>query len=200
MDIKNIIFDFGGVLVDWNPRYVYTDIFEEVSEMEYFLANICTNEWNTQQDAGRSLAEGTAILQRQFPEYETLIGYYYGRWEAMLKGAIAENVALLTPLSEKYRLFGLTNWSAETFPVALDRFSFFRKFEGIVVSGEEKMIKPDKALFHVILRRYQLKAEESVFIDDTRKNIDAAHAMGFHTVHLHDGVSLEAELKRMNVL
>jgi len=200
MEIKNVVFDFGGVLVDWNPRYLYKTIFKDTSEMEYFLANICTGEWNTMQDAGRSLAEGTELLQKQFPEYHSLIGDFYGGWEQMLNGEISENVALLPRLKKKYKLLGLTNWSAETFPVALQLFPFFGQFEGIVVSGTEKMIKPDKAFFHVLLRRYRIKAEHSLFIDDTLKNIDAAKAMGFHTIHFHDGVNLEEQCKKMGVL
>lgn len=200
MDIKNIVFDFGGVLVDWNPRYLYETLFEETSEMDHFLSHICTMEWNSRQDAGRSLAKGTALLQNRFPEHKIMIAHFYDGWETMLKGEIPENTALLPRIKEKYRLFGLTNWSAETFPVALDRFPFFKHFEGIVVSGEEKMIKPGKDIFHVLLDRYGLAAEASVFIDDTLPNIQAAAELGFHTIHFHEGVSLEAELKKMGLL
>ena len=200
MEIKNIIFDFGGVLVDWNPRYLYKNLFEDKLQMEYFLANICNEDWNLRQDAGRSLAEGTAELQKQFPEYESMIQYYYDKWEVMLKEEISQNVSLLYRLNKKYRLFGLTNWSGETFPVAFNRFSFFKEFEGIVVSGDEKMIKPDKEIFHLLLARYQLNAKDSIFIDDNIKNINTAKEIGFHTIHFNNGMDLENQFNQMNII
>ena len=200
MDIKNIIFDFGGVLVDWNPRYLYENVFEDKIEMEYFLTNICSEAWNIQQDKDRSLAEGTAILIEQFPEYSEMIRLFYDQWEVMLKSSIVENVNLIPQLKENYKLYGLTNWSAETFPIALKRFSFFEEFDGIVVSGTEKLIKPDKAIFHVLLSRYQLSAAESVFIDDNIHNINAALEIGFHTIHINGSMNLEEELIKLNIL
>lgn len=201
MNIKNIVFDFGGVLVDWNPRYLYETLFEDRQEMEYFLTHICSEAWNVQQDAGRSLAEGTRVLQEQFPEHKAMIRRFYDDWEVMLKSDIPQNTALLPKLNEKnYRLFGLTNWSGETFPLALKRFSFFEAFEGIVVSGDEKMAKPDKEIFHLLLERYRLNAGNSVFIDDNIHNINAAKAIGFHTIHFSDGVNLEQQLKQMQLL
>src|SRR4029078_6303569 len=148
-NINSIIFDFGGVLVDWNPRYMYKDVFENNSEMELFLTQICSEDWNLQQDKGRSLSEGTRVLQDKFPEHRTNIQLYYDQWEKMLKSDIPENVAILPQLKLKYKLYGLTNWSSETFPVALKRFSFFKYFDGIVVSGEEKMVKPDEDIFYL---------------------------------------------------
>ena len=200
MDLKNIIFDFGGVLVDWNPRYLYENVFEDKIEMEYFLTNICSEAWNIQQDKDRSLAEGTAILIEQFPEYSEMIRLFYDQWEVMLKSSIVENVNLIPQLKENYKLYGLTNWSAETFPIALKRFSFFEEFDGIVVSGTEKLIKPDKAIFHVLLSRYQLSAAESVFIDDNIHNINAALEIGFHTIHINGSMNLEEELIKLNIL
>jgi 2-haloacid dehalogenase len=200
MKIKNIIFDFGGVLVDWNPRYLYKDLFEDKSQMEYFLVNVCNESWNQQQDAGRSIAEGNAILQKQFPEYKEMIQLFYEKHDVMLKSEIAENVNLLYRLKEKYRVFGLTNWSGETFPIALKKFPFFKEFEGIVVSGDEKIIKPDKELFYILLDRYKLKAMDSVFIDDNIKNIESAKDIGFHTIHFSNGVNLADEFNKMNVL
>lgn len=200
MKIKNIIFDFGGVLVDWNPRYLYKNVFDDVTQMEYFLSHICTEEWNLQQDKDRTLQEGTLLLQKQFPEYAHLIQLFYDQWEVMLKGEITENVKLLPLLKKNYPLFGLTNWSAETFPIALRRFSFFSLFDGIVVSGEEKIIKPDKAIFKVLLDRYQINATESLFIDDNRSNIIAANEMGFQTIHINNNIILEEELKKRKVL
>lgn len=199
MQIKNIIFDFGGVLVDWNPRHFYKNIFDNELEMEFFLKNICNDEWNQHQDKGRSFAEGIEILVKQFPDYETNIKLYFNNWESMLNGEIVENARILKLLKGKYRLFGLTNWSAETFPVALKKFSFFNEFEAIVVSGQEKMIKPDKEIFYLILNRYKLKAEESVFIDDNFDNIITAKEIGFHSIHLNNN-NLEKELIKRNIL
>lgn len=200
MNIKNIIFDFGGVLVDWNPRYLYKTVFDDAIQMEYFLTNICTEEWNLQQDKDRTLQEGTQILIKQFPEQEALIKLFYDQWEVMLKGEITENVKLLPQLKKNYPLFGLTNWSAETFPIALNRFPFFKNFDGIVVSGIEKMIKPDKELFYTLLNRYQIRAIDSLFIDDNINNIIAAKEIGFHTIHINDSIILEDELKKMKLL
>lgn len=195
--IKNIIFDFGGVLVDWNPAYLYSKVFADKEEMDYFLNEICTTEWNSKQDAGRSLAEATEELLVKFPKYSNQIEMFYGNWQAMLGGAINENVALLKPLKEKYKLYGLTNWSAETLPEAFNIFPFFQEFEGVVVSGAEKLVKPDAQIYKVLLSRYKLKASECLFIDDNKDNIEAAEILGFHTIHFTRGVNLENELQQL---
>jgi 2-haloacid dehalogenase len=200
MEITTLIFDFGGVLVDWNPRYLYRREFENDAAMEAFLAHIGWEAWNLQQDKGRSLAEATELLERQFPEYRSKIQLFYGQWGRMLKGEIPENVALLQELKQKYKLYGLTNWSAETFPIALERFSFFKLFDGIVVSGEEKLVKPDEKLFRVILERYHLDVKSSLFIDDNQKNIDTANGMGFSTIHVTAQTDLGHELHTLGLL
>jgi 2-haloacid dehalogenase len=198
--INTIIFDFGGVLIDWNPRYMYRDEFEESSEMEHFLDKVCTDDWNLQQDKGRSLAEGTRILQEKFPEFVVKIKLYYDQWEKMINGFIPQNVTVLRKLKEKYKLYGLTNWSAETFPIVFKRFSFFKLFDGIVISGEEKLIKPDKKIFELILERYHLEAENSLFIDDNMNNIQAAKDMGFATIHVMEKTDLQAELNALDLI
>jgi len=200
MKIENIVFDFGGVLVDWNPRYFYNNHFKDKVQMEYFLENICNHNWNVKQDGGRLLAEATKSLQKQFPEYSTMIQYYYDNFEVMLGGEISENVRLLNPLNEKYKLFGLTNWSGETFPIALKKFSFFEVFQGIIVSGDEKMVKPDKEIFYLLLDRYQLEAKNSLFIDDNIENINSAKEIGFHTIHFNNGTDVENEMRQMKLL
>jgi 2-haloacid dehalogenase len=129
-----------------------------------------------------------------------MIRYYYDKWEVMLKGSIPENVKVLHQLKGKYRLFGLSNWSGETFPTAFKRFPFFQEFEGIVISGDEKMKKPDKEIYHLLLRRYQISAENSIFIDDNLVNINVAKEIGFGTVHFNNGTDLEYELQKMNLL
>ena len=201
MTIKNIIFDFGGVLMDWNPRYFFKDYFKDDEKMEFFLKNIAVDEWNAEQDRGRSLKDGTQILVAKHPEWEKEIRAYYDNWTTMLRSDIPENVAVLRKLAgTNYELFGLTNWSHETFPYALEHYDFFKLFEGkIVVSGEEKLIKPDPEIWHVLLKRYHIKAEESVFIDDNAKNIEAAEKLGFHCIHITENTDLEEELRALGV-
>jgi 2-haloacid dehalogenase len=200
MSIKNVIFDFGGVLIDWNPKYLYENVFKDKSEMEFFLKNICTPQWNLKQDAGYSLSEATKELQIQYPRYRNEIEMFYRDWERMLGGEIIENTRLIKPLKTKYRLFGLTNWSAVTFPVAFERYSFFKDLEGIVVSGKEKMVKPDKEIYELILTRYGLKANESLFIDDNLNNIITAKEMGFFTIHIDGELSLNEQLIKLGLL
>jgi len=194
MKVENIIFDFGGVLVDWNPRYLYRDYFKNESEMENFLRTVCTDEWNIEQDRGRSLAEGTRLLQKKFPEFHSLIQLYYDKWEVMLHGDISETVSMLYRLKEKFNIYGLTNWSAETITIAYERFPFFGEFNGIVVSGEEKMIKPDKRLYHLLLNRYNLKAGNTIFIDDNLNNVKAAEELGMNAIHFKSPDQLQAKL------
>jgi 2-haloacid dehalogenase len=199
-DINTIIFDFGGVLIDWNPRHMYRDEFEEDSAMEDFLRRVCTDDWNLQQDKGRSLAEGTRILQEKFPDHIVKIQLFYDQWEKMIKGTIAQNVSLLRKLKEKYKLYGLTNWSAETFPIVFKRYPFFTLFDGIVISGEEKLIKPDKKIFELMLERYHLEAKNALFIDDNINNIQTAKEMGFATIHVQEKTDLKRELYAMGLL
>ena len=201
MEIKNIIFDFGGVLMDWNPRYYFKDYFNDNEKMEYFLEHIAQDEWNVEQDRGRSLAEGTEIQVKKFPEWEKEIRAFYDNWTVMLKSDVPQNVEVLRKLKNTdYHLFGLTNWSEETFPYALENYDFFQIFEGkIVVSGTEKLIKPDPKIWHVLLERYHIKAEESVFIDDNPKNIEMARSLGFNTVQVFPETDLTKELKKFGV-
>lgn len=199
--IKNIIFDFGGVLMDWDPRYFFKDYFNDDEKMEFFLSNITTDEWNSEQDKGRSLKEGTALLIKKFPEWEQEIKAYYDNWTIMLRGDIPENVAVLRRLAQsQYQLFGLTNWSSETFPYALENYDFFCLFNGkIVVSGVEKLIKPDPKIWQILLERYHIKAKESIFIDDNIRNIEIAQELGFNIVHIQPSTDLAQELEAFNL-
>lgn len=201
MAIKNIIFDFGGVLMDWNPRYFFKDYFNDEERMEHFLKNIATDEWNAEQDRGRSLAEGTEFQVAKHPDWEKELRAYYDNWTSMLLRDIPENVAVLRKLeNSRYELFGLTNWSAETFIYALDNYDFFQIFKDkIVVSGTEKLIKPDPEIWTVLLNRYKIIAEESVFIDDNAKNIEVAKSLGFICVHVQEATDLEKELRALGV-
>ncbi len=192
--INTILFDFGGVLVDWNPRYVYRDYFQDDEKMEWFLKHICTDEWNLEQDRGRSLQKATELLIAQHPEWEKEIRMYYGQWEKMLRDAIWETVDILYELNKKHKMYGLTNWSAETFPVALARFDFFQIFEGILVSGEEKLIKPNPKIYELMMNKFNLKPENCLFIDDNLKNVEAARVFGIKTLHFHNANELRVEL------
>ena len=200
-NIKNIIFDFGGVVMDWNPRYFFKDYFNDDEKMEFFLKNIATDEWNAEQDRGRTLAEGTEIQVAKFPQWEKELRAYYDNWTTMLRSDIPKNVEVLRKLEyTDYELFGLTNWSAETFPYALENYDFFKIFGGkIVVSGTEKVIKPNPKIWEVLLERYHIKADESVFIDDNAKNIEVAKSLGFITIHITPETDLEKELKDLGL-
>ncbi len=191
MKIENLIFDFGGVLVDWNPRYLYKECFDNKEDMEFFLHNICSDEWNLEQDRGRSLSEGTRLLQEKNPEYHDLIALYYRKWDKMLRGDFPETDKLLYRLKDKYKLYGLSNWSAETFKIAYARFPFFKLFDGIVLSGQEHLIKPDPRIYRVLLNRYDIKAENSLYIDDNLSNVTAAQALGMCVIHYKNSQQLE---------
>lgn len=200
--VTTIIFDLGAVLIDWNPRYMYRTIFSDEAEMERFLAEIATSDWNEEQDAGRPLQEGTEILVRQFPEYAELIRAFYGRWDEMLGEAFHDTVEIFKKLkaSGKYKIYALTNWSAETFPVAVARFEFLNWFDGIVVSGEEKMRKPTPEFYHILLDRYSVKPEEALFIDDNYRNILAAEKIGISCIHFTSARQLEEQLTDREIL
>jgi 2-haloacid dehalogenase len=198
MKIDNIIFDFGGVLLDWNPRYFYRTYFCDEKEMEYFLANICTEEWNAEQDKGRSFSEGIKLLQSQYPEYKEAISLFADKWEDMLKGEMLDSVELLRQLTaKKLRIFGLTNWSAETIPTVYRKYDFFKLFEGIVVSGEEKCIKPDKRIYKILLERYKLDAGVSVFIDDNPANIKSAQELGLKAILFDNITNVQVQLSTL---
>jgi 2-haloacid dehalogenase len=195
--IDAIIFDLGGVLIDWNPAYVFDQMFEDEEKKKHFFQNICTNEWNEQQDAGRSLQEATDELIQKFPEWKEYIEAFYGRWEEMLGGPIHETVDIFRQLKEegRYKLYALTNWSAETFPVALEKYEFLHWFDGRVVSGEEKMRKPFPEFYQLILNRFELVPHETLFIDDNLRNVEAASTLGISTVHFKSPEQLKDELK-----
>ena len=196
-NIKNIIFDLGGVLIDWNPEYVYLEVFRgDRKKMQWFFDEICTMDWNENQDAGYSLQKATEERVKKFPKYEEWIRMYYGRWEEMLGDAIEETVDVLDKMiaNPALRVVALTNWSGETFPVALERFEFLHRFEGIVVSGIEKTRKPYCEIYQLTLDRFGFQAEESLFIDDNLRNIQAASSMGIHTIHFTSPIDFKQKL------
>jgi len=197
-----IIFDLGGVLIDWNPEYVFLDVFKgDREKMKWFFDHVCTHDWNERQDAGYPLERATKDLILRFPEHENEIKAFYGRWPEMLGGAITETVDILKTLidSKKYKVVALTNWSHETFPIALEKFEFLHWFEGIVVSGEEKTRKPFDDIYHLTLNRFNITAENSVFIDDNERNINAANKLGINSILFKDAVQLSKELQKFNI-
>lgn len=199
--INTVVFDLGGVLIDWNPRHLYRKLMADEAEMEHFLATVCTGEWNAQQDAGRPFATGVAQLSAQWPAHSNLIEAFHTRWIEMINGPIEGTVALMQQLREKgIPLYALTNWSAETFPLVRPTFEFLNWFIGIVVSGEEKMIKPDPAFYQVMFDRYNLVPEELVFIDDSLPNIETASKLGITALHFTGPEQLEKDLKRLGLL
>jgi len=200
--IKNIVFDLGGVLVDWNPDYVYRKIFNnDEIRMRWFYQNICTPDWNEEQDAGRTLAEGTELLVKKFPEQADNIRAYYGRWEEMLGGPIEGTVRILEKLrkNKDLKLYALTNWSHETFPIALARYDFLNWFDGRLVSGEEKTRKPFKKIYELLVSKFSIEPSLSIYTDDNPRNLQPAADLGFHTIHFQSPDQFENELKKLGI-
>lgn len=200
--IDTIIFDLGGVLIDWNPMYVYRDYFDSEAKRDYFFTHICTTDWNEEQDAGRSIVDATQLLVQQFPDWEQPIRDYYGRWTEMLNGPITETVELFRELkaSGKYKLYALTNWQADLFNIALVRYNFLHWFDGRVVSGEEKMRKPFPEFYQLLLDRYQVDPSRALFIDDNERNATAAAELGIHSIRFQSAAQLKNNLSEMGVL
>jgi len=202
--IDTIVWDLGGVLVDWNPLFVYNEqYFNSPSDRDYFFSHICTSDWNEQQDAGYSLQQATADKLALFPEekWQQPIRDFYGRWTDMLRGPLPDTVDIFRRLKERgqFKFFALTNWSAETFPVALKKFDFLHWFEGIIVSGTEKTRKPFAEIYQLTLDRFQLNPQESVFIDDNARNIDGAQALGIHGIHFLSPEQLKSDLVKLGI-
>jgi 2-haloacid dehalogenase len=200
--IDTIIFDLGGVLVDWNPEYIYRNIFKgNESKMTWFLNNVCTPTWNLEQDSGRKIADGVALKIAEFPEYETEIKLFYDKWEFMFSGIIEENVQLFKQLKARknYKLYALTNWCAEKWDKALELFPFFNEFDGVVVSGQEKCRKPFPEIYNILLNRFEITPENSIFIDDNFQNIIAAKKFNINGIHFKSDTNLKETLKLFSV-
>lgn len=202
MNVDTIIFDLGGVLIDWNPAYVFDKLIQDEEKRKQFFAEICTSAWNEEQDAGRSLKEATQLLIDQHPEWQEYIEAYYGRWEEMLGGPIQETVEIFRQLKEKdkYKFYALTNWSAELFPIALNKYDFLHWFDGRLVSGEEKIRKPFPEIYQLIVDRFDINKEKAVFIDDNKRNAEAAEAFGIPTIRYENPAQLREELKKRKIL
>lgn len=198
---KTIVFDFGGVLIDWNPRHLYEKMFHDKNEMEWFLENVCTGTWNLMHDKGAKFSESIPVLQAQYPQYSKEIESYYSRWPEMIGGKIEGSIEILQELQAKgYAVYGLTNWARETFDIVYDEYEFFRNLDGIVVSADEKLLKPDPELFKVLINRYNLKPESCVFIDDSLINYETAKKMGFISIHFTSPEDLRAALHKLEIL
>lgn len=199
---STVVFDLGGVLIDWNPRYLYRKLFNgDEQAMEAFLANVCTPIWNLQQDAGRPLADAYALLVKSHPQQRALIEAWGPRFDEMMSGAIAGTVDILAELrARKTPLYALSNWSEETFDYALRRFEFLQWFDAIVISGKLKLVKPDLRIYHHLLEAHRLTPSETVFIDDALHNVAGAAAVGIHALHFTDPASLRRDLVALDLL
>lgn len=201
--INTIVFDLGGVLIDWNPSYVFNaTYFETPEQRRFFFENICTNDWNENQDAGYPLAKATADKLAAFPDWEKPILDFYGRWEEMLGEAIGDTVKIFKELKQNpdLKFYALTNWSAETFPIALDRFEFLHWFDGRLVSGEEKTRKPFSDFYQKLFDKFSINPATAIFIDDNLRNIIAGQQHGMTGIHFKNAAELRKLLSEMGVL
>jgi len=202
MAINTIIFDLGNVLIDWNPKYVFDKMFEDEEKKKYFFENVCTMEWNEMQDAGRPIKEATEELLEKHPEWSYYIEAYYGKWKEMLGGAIHETVEIFRELKQsgRYKLFALTNWSAELFPYALATYEFLHWFDGRLVSGEEKIRKPMPEIYQLLIRRFGFDPKRAIYVDDNLRNVGPAREEGFYGIHFRSPEQFRAELVELGVL
>ena len=193
-----VVFDIGNVLLRWDPRNLYRNLFKDEAEMEWFLSNVCTPDWNLEQDRGRDWDEAVALLVEAHPSHESAIRAFHERWPETVSGTFEQNVALLQRLREaKVPNYCITNFSGPKFVLAQELFPFLACFDGVIVSGDERLLKPDPAIYHLLFNRYGLEPEDCVFIDDSRANIETARNLGMHAIHYPDEqVDLAAELRR----
>ena len=197
---STVIFDLGGVLVDWDPRYLYRTLLPSDDAMEQFLAEVCTPEWNAGQDAGRPWSEAVERLIAEFPDHAELIRAYDDRWWETIGGEFPGTVEVLRSLRDGgVRLYALTNWSAEKFDLTYPRFEWLSWFAGIVVSGKERVVKPDPRIFEILLERYDIDPADAVYIDDVARNVEAAAALGLRALHFTSPEHLRDDLAALGL-
>jgi len=200
-NIKAIIFDYGNVLLEWNPRLVYQRYFKSEETMEQFLNEVNFMEWNAQQDKGRRFAEGVAVLSQQFPQHARLIQAYHDQWRDSIGEAYWDTVEILKQLKQAgYPLYGLSNWSAETFTLVRAKYDFFDLLDDMVISGEVGFVKPEPEIYQLMLDKIGKPAEECLFIDDSLPNIQQAEKQGFVGIHFQSAEQLRIDLRKYNVL
>jgi len=194
--VAAVVFDLGGVLVDWNPRHLYRKIFPgDEAGMEHFLANVCTPDWNEELDAGRTFAEAVPALQQRHPEYADAIAAFWDRWDEMCPGPIPGGPELLYEVKAAgYPVYALSNWSAETWPRIQHRFDFFSAFDGIVISGAVGIKKPDPAIYRHLIETHALEPAATLFIDDSAPNVEAALDFGLQAIHFQSPPQLRQAL------
>ena len=198
---KTIVFDLGGVLMDWDPRYLYSQIFSDPDEMEFFLREVCSPYWNAQTDVDKSFLDAIDELVPKFPQYEKQIRAYYPRWEEMIRGEISGTVEILRDLKEAgYPLAALSNWSSETFPRVKDQYEFLSWFTPLVVSGYIGYKKPDPEPFQILLHELGQESGDCLFIDDMEDNIQEAKRQGFEVIHFTSPEELREELENQKYL
>lgn len=196
-----VLFDLGAVLVDWNPRYIYREQFGgDDAAMERFLGTVCTLEWIREMDAGKPVSIAIDERSRRYPDQARLIAMWQTHWEKMLRDPIQGTVEILSELKQRgTRLYALTNWSAENFPIARRRFDFFGWFDDIVVSGEVGLIKPDPRIYRLAIERCRLDPPRTVFIDDSPVNVAAGTDAGLHALHFESPERLRAQLTSLGL-
>jgi 2-haloacid dehalogenase len=200
-DVDAVVFDLGGVLIDWNPRHLYRQLFDDEATMEDFLATICTLEWHVAHDLGQSTVESCAELALEHPEHASMIRAWAERSEDMIGGAIDETVSILSELrAAGVRCYVLSNMEPETFPLRLERFEFLHWFDGHVISGLEGLVKPDPKIFRRMLRRFDLQPSRTVFIDDSAVNVEAARKIGINAVLFESPSQLRRALEEIGLL
>jgi 2-haloacid dehalogenase len=198
--IETVAFDLGGVLIDWNPRHLYRRLLDDEAAIERFLAEVCTPEWNATLDNGHSFADGVAQLVREHPEHAGLIEAYRSRWPEMLGGCFPETLKIMRRLrGEGIPIYALSNWAAETFAATRDRFPFLDEFDGILLSGQVGVGKPDPAIFRLFLVRFGLTAESTVFIDDNPANVAAARSLGLQALLFENAAQIRLELQALGL-
>ena len=189
------LFDLGGVFFDWDPRYFFKDIFTDHNELNFFLSEVCNGEWNVLQDAGRSIKDAEKEKINKFPKYEKQIKMYYPNHRKMIKSVFSESVnALEVLIKSNFECYVLSNWSSETFKGMTEDYPFLNKFDGMIISGNDKLIKPDLAIYKLAISRFNIKTKNTVFIDDRLDNIKAAEKLQFKTIHLLDPKNIKVHI------